>query len=194
MKSQEEIDTISQKIQSIMKEERDDAPKIKKVADYCGKFSVLDEGSIDESFSIELDGQRYYDEDSEGTSVCDEFFGTGRKEVLDSVALSLHRYVDNFEDVSLPELTEEQAANLKREASKQVALARAALLMEINAAINQTLYDRIEARLHELEKTITNFEYKGWEEVELDFLIDGERYTTMCWDGELTHCPRRKIE
>lgn len=185
MRNEEEINIINERIKTILEEERALAPKIKRIGDYCGAFAVTNEGGIDETFQVELNGVEFYDEDGQGYAMCDDFYGDKADEVVDKLSLDLHTFVDPVEDVDLPELTPEQSLALKRERTKSVALARAALLMDINVAINESLFSRIEERLHALEKEFEGLVYEDWEEIQLNFTIDGERYYMYAWDGEL---------
>lgn len=187
------IEELQEKIHSIMREERERAPKMKYIGEYSGAFEVTEEGSIDESFSVKLDGADFYDEDSGGYAVCDDLYGNKNDALCDQLALNLHMWTDPVEDVELPPLTPEQSLELKRERAKNVALARAALLMEINNGINETLFAAIEARLSALEKEYPGFEYDCWEEIELLFKIDGEKYTMYAWEGELTKVQGRSV-
>lgn len=186
------IEELQEKIHSIMREERARAPKMKEIGDYSGAFSVTEVGGIDESFAVKLDGADFYDEDGGGYAVCDELYGESgaKNKLLDQLIMNLHMWTDPIEDVDLPELTSEQSIELKRERAKNVALARAALLMEINNGINESLFGAIESRLHELEKEFVGFVYDDWEETQLNFTIDGERYYMWAWEGELTKWER----
>lgn len=174
----EKLIKIGKEINRHMANAHNDKISIKTLLPYMD-FKILNEGSLDEAFEIELNGLKYYDEEigmiNDDNSINDI---KNNKEKL------LSDYEDDFNDwednLSICEKISDEDKLLLLSMINKI---RANEIIKLNAKLNEEFIDNFEKSMSLMESEYKGFRFEVWEEYTLYFYVDEIKCQYNIWSN-----------